>query len=121
MARDSITDLVYQFLRSLVHASFRDGAISGLRDAFGLPPSDGEIDANNGDGAPAGRSSIDIRFAGRIAAGENKSLPSGEQAPPRKPAKSISGPDAPLKRKRGRPRKNPVDAEPPTTGEEASS
>lgn len=121
MARESITDLVYQFLRSLVHASFRDGAISGLRDAFGLPPPDGESDANDGDGASVGQTAIEIRFAGRVAAQNLGSLGADRNPSSKESRKSLTGPDAAPKRKRGRPRKNAVDAEPPARSEEASS
>ena len=48
MARESITDLIYQYLRALVHAGFRDGAISGLREAFSLPEERDEPPARHG-------------------------------------------------------------------------
>ena len=52
MARESITDLIYQYLRSLVHAGFRDGAISGLREAFSLPEERDEPPALTGGPVP---------------------------------------------------------------------
>lgn len=43
MARETITDLLYQYIRAVVHSGFRDGMLSGARDAMGLPAPE-EID-----------------------------------------------------------------------------
>jgi hypothetical protein len=114
MARESITDLVYQFLRSLVHASFRDGAISGLREAFELPSTE-EADAEE-DLTPErrGHGAIEFRAAGHVVELRRRPLPG--QVPPRRPPQAISGPAAQEKRGRGRPRKEPPQMPPGAGG-----
>src|SRR4051812_16075104 len=92
MARESITDLIYQYLRSLVHAGFRDGAISGLREAFSLP--------EDGDEPPA--------TAGRhISVSAQTPAPGSQRAlNDRRPPAGLPAPDGQTKRGRGRPRKD---------------
>jgi hypothetical protein len=110
MPGESITDLVYQFLRSLVHASFRDGAISGLREAFELPStedSDSEVDLPPERNSPG---SIEFRAAGHVVEFHRRALPG--QVPARRPQQAIPGPAVQGKRGRGRPRKKPPQTPP---------
>lgn len=92
MARESITDLIYQYLRSLAHAGFRDGAISGLREAFSLP--------EEGDEPPA-------LTGGRVSVSAHSPAPGTQRAlDDRRPPAGLPAPDGQTKRGRGRPRKD---------------
>jgi hypothetical protein len=92
MARESITDLIYQYLRSLAHAGFRDGAISGLREAFSLPEEgDGPTEIAGGRVSVSGISPV----PGTARALHDKRQPAG-----------LPAPEGQAKRGRGRPRKD---------------
>ncbi len=108
MARETITDLLYQYIRAVVHYGFRDGMVAGARDAMGLPPQGDEIEPDV-DGKNPGRGSEragDISHSPRTLPGLTvRQLPN---LPPKDG--SVGGPGE--KRGRGRPRKYPPSSAP---------
>lgn len=107
MARETITDLLYQYIRTVVHSGFRDGMLGGVREAIGLAPPEEESAATR---APA----EEIRNGGRAghSPAATRTLPgiSLRQLPNRVPGATAqqSGEAAAAERRgRGRPRKYP--------------
>lgn len=103
MARETITDLLYQYIRAVVHSGFRDGMVAGVRDAMGLePPEEAVAPEENGKNpsrAPA-RSGDFSREPRTLPGPTLRQLPN----PPRKEdGENASG----EKRGRGRPRRYP--------------
>lgn len=107
MARETITDLLYQYIRTVVHSGFRDGMLGGVREAIGLAPPEEEsasertppTEIRNGD--RAGNSTEATRTLPGISL---------RQLPNRVPgtASQPSGDGASGERRgRGRPRKYP--------------
>lgn len=119
MARETITDLLYQYIRAVVHSGFRDGMVSGVRDAMGLPPPGDEVESDE-DGKNPGRAperNGDISRTPRPLPGATlRQLPNH---PPKEGRANGQG----EKRGRGRPRKYPPQPGPPaekTPREESS-
>ncbi len=103
MARETITDLLYQYIRAVVHSGFRDGMVAGVRDAMGLEPPEEAIESDESGKNPkhASGSSGDFSHTARTLPG-----PTLRQLPNHPPKES--GENAPgEKRGRGRPRKYP--------------
>lgn len=102
MARETITDLLYQYIRAVVHSGFRDGMLSGARDAMGLPAPE-EIDQDQVAEKPnrAGERTGNNSHAPRTLPGAPlRQLPNH---PPQGGGGHVQG----EKRGRGRPRKYP--------------
>jgi hypothetical protein len=105
MARETITDLLYQYIRAVVHSGFRDGLVSGVRDAMGLDAAAEEIDHGQVQGeenpSRAGERAGNISQSPRPLPGVSlRQLPNH---PPQQDGRCTDG----EKRGRGRPRKYP--------------
>jgi hypothetical protein len=133
MAKETVTDLLYQYIRAVVTAGFRDGMVSGAREAMGLPALGGlpapEMqpepgDERDDDGAPR-TSPPKIRAASLPA--KNPSARQLPPAPVKKPPAlggpgALTGPAPEIRRGRGRPRKHPLPpAQAPTSAVEPTA
>jgi hypothetical protein len=113
MAKETVTDLLYQYIRAVVTAGFRDGMVSGAREAMGLPALGGlpapEIQPeaeDERDDEGASKKSPPKIWAAPLPA-KNPTAKSLPPAPGKKPP-ALGGPAPELKRGRGRPRKHPL-------------